>query len=235
MQVVGYVRVSTEGQSVDGVSLEAQEAKIRTYCELNDLTLSHVFVDAGVSAKRADNRPELQKALASVGPRGAKALIVFKLDRLARNTVDALCIAQQLDKAGVALHSLTEKLDTSSALGRFFYTLLASLGEMERNLIAERTAAVHAYKRSKGQVTGHAPFGYRLSTDGVALIEEESEQAALATIKELLVQGYSQRALVVELNKRGMKAKKGGKWNRSSLRSVMETTARIETALTSAA
>ena len=231
MQTVAYIRVSTEAQASEGVSLEAQEAKIRAYCQLHDMELVRVFIDAGVSGKRASNRPALQEALNCVFRGGAQALVVYKLDRLARNTVDALTIAEQLDKAGVSLHSLTERLDTGSAMGRFFFTLVASLAEMERGIISERTAAAHAYKRAKGEATGHAPFGFRLAGDSASLVEDEVEQGALATIRELAECGYTQRGLVAELNRRGIRAKKGGTWNRSSLRSVLTTMGKRQAAL----
>lgn len=231
MRAVAYIRVSTEAQANEGVSLEAQEAKIRAYCQLHDMELVRVFTDAGVSGKRASNRPALQEALSCVFKGGAQALVVYKLDRLARNTVDALTIAERLDKAGVSLHSLTEKLDTGSAMGRFFFTLVASLAEMERGIISERTAAAHAHKRAKGEATGHAPLGFQLATDGVALVENAAEQETLATIRGLAAQGYTQRGLVAELNRRGIRAKKGGPWNRSSLRSVLATMGRREAVL----
>src|SRR5690606_15790562 len=131
---------STIDQANDGVSLEAQEAKIKAYCELNDIALLRTYTDAGISGKRADNRPALQDALREIQQGNANALVIYKLDRLARCTIDALAIAQSLDKRGASLHSLTEKLDTGSAMGRFFFTLVASLAEMERGIIAERTA-----------------------------------------------------------------------------------------------
>ncbi|MCZ7606292.1 MAG: recombinase family protein [Planctomycetota bacterium] len=231
MRAVAYIRVSTEAQASEGVSLEAQEAKVRAYCLLHDMELVRVFTDAGVSGKRASNRPALQEALASVFKGDAQALVVYKLDRLARNTVDALTIAEQLDKAGVSLHSLTEKLDTGSAMGRFFFTLVASLAEMERGIISERTAAAHAHKRAKGEATGHAPFGFRLAADSVTLLEDDAEQETLAIIHNLAESGYTQRGLVAELNRRGIRAKKGGTWNRSSLRSVLATMDKRQAAL----
>ena len=78
-----YIRVSTVDQANEGVSLEAQQAKIRAWCELNDYTLVGVFVDAGISGKRADNRPELQNALDACKKGGA--LIVYSLSRLAKH------------------------------------------------------------------------------------------------------------------------------------------------------
>jgi DNA invertase Pin-like site-specific DNA recombinase len=229
-KAVGYIRVSTEGQAIDGVSLDAQEAKIRAYCSLNEIELVAVLADAGLSGKRADNRPELQRALAMIDTGRADALVVYKLDRLARCTIDALEIAQGLDKRGASLHSLTEKLDTGSAMGRFFFTLVASLAEMERGIISERTAAAHAHKRSRGEATGHAPFGYKLAGDGTTLVPDTDEQQTLALIDALLAQGRSQRAIVGELNRLQRPSKQGGKWQRSSLRSVLATRDRREVA-----
>ncbi|MEE9311484.1 MAG: recombinase family protein [Planctomycetota bacterium] len=220
---IGYIRVSTEGQALEGISLEAQEAKIRAYCELNDLELLRVYADKGLSAKRADNRPELQSALAALQTGKGTAFIVYKLDRLARCTIDALEIAKMLDKHGASLHSLNEKLDTGSAMGRFFFTLVASLAEMERGIIAERTTAAHNYKRSQGQACGHVPFGYDLANDGKTLVENPAEQAVLSLIESLQIEGKSQREIILVLNSRGLPTKRGGTWKRSNLRSVLDT------------
>lgn len=222
-RAIGYVRVSTEGQAAEGVSLEAQEAKIRAYCELNGMELLNIHVDAGLSGKRADNRPELQKALESVCKGRANALVVYKLDRLARNTIDALEIAQTIEKCNGSLHSISEKLDTGSAMGRFFFTILASLAEMERGIIAERTAAAHAHKRTKGEATGHAPFGWKLCADGITLKRDGAEQETLRIIADLQSKGLSQRKIVDELNRLGRKTKQGKKWQRSNLVSVLTT------------
>lgn len=225
---VAYVRVSTEGQAIEGISLEAQQAKIQAYCELNNLRLLRVYTDAGISGKRADNRPALQQALQAVQQREADALVVYKLDRLARCTIDALAIAQSLDKQGASLHSLTEKLDTGSAMGRFFFTLVASLAEMERGIIAERTAAAHAHKRSKGEATGHAPFGWKLAEDGRTLEQVAGEQETLSLIEAMRQQGKSLRIIAETLNKQGRKTKQGQPWQRSNLRSVIATAQRRE-------
>ncbi len=222
-QAVAYIRVSTEGQALEGVSLEAQEAKIRAYCALNDLELVEVYADRGVSGKRADNRPELQRALNAIDNGQADALVIFKLDRLARCTIDALEIAQSLDKRGASLHSLNEKLDTGSAMGRFFFTLVASLAEMERGIIAERTLAAHNHKRSRNEACGHAPFGWKASEGGKGLEPHPEEQQTLALIDRLLAEGWTQQAIVDELNRLERPAKRGGTWKRSNLRSVLRT------------
>ena len=111
--VIGYVRVSTEQQAAEGISLDAQRAKIAAWCELNGYSLAGIFIDAGISGKRADNRPELQKALTAVTEcRGV--LLVYSLSRLARSTKNTLAISDRLEMAGADLVSLSEKIDTTS-------------------------------------------------------------------------------------------------------------------------
>ena len=95
---IGYVRVSTEGQATEGVSLDAQQAKIQAWCLANDVELGNVFIDAGLSGSRADNRPQLQAALDEVCRTGG-VLIVYSLSRLARSTKDTIAISERLDRA----------------------------------------------------------------------------------------------------------------------------------------
>lgn len=86
---IGYVRVSTVDQATNGVSVNAQRERIRAWCVANEYELVGVYTDAGVSGKRADNRPGLQSALDKACKSGA-ALVVYSLSRLARSTKDAI-------------------------------------------------------------------------------------------------------------------------------------------------
>src|SRR5688572_3482910 len=109
MYAVGYARVSTADQAQDGVSMDAQREKIEAWCQLNDCPLSEMFVDAGLSGGRADNRPGLQAALEAVARKGG-VLIVYSLSRLSRSTRDTLALSDRLAKAGADLVSLSEKI-----------------------------------------------------------------------------------------------------------------------------
>ena len=164
----GYLRVSTSGQAEEGISLEAQRSKISAWCEVNDVELVQIYEDAGISGKRADNRPALQEALKAVVAENG-VLIVYSLSRLARSTKDTLHIAEQLDKAGADLVSLSEKIDTTSASGKMVFRLLAVLNEFERDLISERTTAAMAHLREQNRFLGQVPYGYRLSADGESI------------------------------------------------------------------
>ena len=137
MNAIGYIRVSTVGQAVEGVSLEAQRDKITAWCAANDAELAGVFVDAGISGKRSDNRPQLQAALEAVS--AGSVLVVYSLSRLARSTKDTISISERIEKSGADLVSINEKLDTSSAAGKMLFRLMAVLAEFESDQISERT------------------------------------------------------------------------------------------------
>ncbi|MCU0711986.1 MAG: recombinase family protein [Pirellula sp.] len=222
---VAYIRVSTDDQANEGVSLDAQEAKIKAWALLNDYTLDQVFVDAGLSGGRADNRPGLQAALQAACKTGA-ALVVYSLSRLARSTRDTIAISERLDKAGGDLISLSEKLDTSSASGKMIFRLMAVLSEFERDQISERTKMALGYKKSCGERVGTIPYGYDLDTDGVSLVPNEIEQQTIWIIQELRARGLSLRAIATELQNQGRPTKKGNpKWTHTSVKSILERVA----------
>jgi site-specific DNA recombinase len=227
---IGYVRVSTQEQADHGISLDAQEARIRAYATLRGLDLVAVVTDAGVSAGKytLEERDGGARVLAAVHRGAVRHVIALKLDRLFRNTIDCLTTVHAWDTAGASLHLIDmggASLDTASAMGRMFLTMAAGFAEMERNLTAERTAAALARKREKGEKTGGSvPFGYTVQAgaDGTRrLVPEPQEQAALTLMQALHRQGYSLRAIVAELDRRGMPAKDGGRWHAKSVARIL--------------
>lgn len=216
MKVIAYVRVSTHGQVEDGVSLDAQQAKIAAWAELNGYQMGDVFVDAGISGSKT-NRPGLTSALKAVGK--GDALVVYSLSRLARNTRHTLEIASDLESKGADLVSLSEKIDTTSAAGRMVFRMLAVLNEFERDQISERTRHSMSYKKSQGARVGSVPYGKRLSDDGVTLVDDVSEQRVIGLVRMLRTQGVSYPQIAVELDRRGFKPK-GRKWHPQTLKNI---------------
>lgn len=205
-KAMAYVRVSTTGQAEDGVSLEAQEARIRAWCTLEDYALADVFIDRGLSGGRADNRPALQEALQAVG-RG-DALVVYSLSRLARSTKDTLAIAETLDRRGADLVSLSEKIETTSAAGKMVFRLLAVLSEFERDVIAERTSMAMRHLQAQGRhIGGQVPFGF-LVVDG-KLVASTYEQEAMKFAKNLRDLGFSLRSIAQVLEQHGFLSRNG--------------------------
>jgi len=216
---VGYVRVSTEGQAVEGVSIAAQRAKIDAWAIANDHALAAVYSDMGLSGGRADNRPALQAALDQARTLRCP-LVVYSLSRLARSVKDTIEISERLDKAGADLVSLTEKIDTTSAAGKMIFRILAVLAEFERDLTSERTVAALAHKRSNGErVSGKAPYGYRF--EGGAVVKDNLETATVAIIKDFRDEGLSAAKIALKLTEMRLPAR-GEMWTKDMVRRALE-------------
>jgi len=217
-KAVAYIRVSN-GVMPGNASDKAQAAKIAAWCKLNGCELVQTFTDLGVSGKRADNRPNLKKALdLACSLRGI--LIVYSLSRLARSTQDTILIAERMERAGADLVSVTEKIDTTTAAGRMMFRLLAMLAEFERELIAERTSDALQQKKANNERVGAVPYGFGLAEDGRKLFPIQAEQHVITLIRELREQHLTYRAICQTLNERGIPTKSGGGMWRPKL--VME-------------
>lgn len=217
MRAVGYVRVSTEGQVAEGVSLELQRAKIAAWAALHDAQLVAVFADEGVSGARAD-RPGLQQAIATAR-RERAALVVYSLSRLSRSTLDTLRLAGDLERAGCDLVSLQEQIDTTSPAGRVIFRVLAALSEFERDQLAERTRQAMQHMKMQGRIVGAIPHGYQ--RDGERVVPQEQEQRIVALVRELRGQGLSLRAIGGELTARGAFNRAGRRFHPESVRAML--------------
>jgi site-specific DNA recombinase len=155
LKAVGYVRVSTDKQANEGVSLDSQLEKIQAMAVIQDSQLLEVIQDAE-SAKSLD-RPGMVRLLAMVDAGEVQVVIIGKLDRLTRSVADLGELLKRFEWHGVALVSLAESLDTSSASGRLVLRIMTSVSEWEREAIAERTATAMQYKRAHLQVYNHSP------------------------------------------------------------------------------
>ncbi len=225
MRAFGYARVSTAGQSQDGVSLDAQRARIAAWCLANDVELADVFVDAGLSGSKASNRPALVAALDAACKAGG-VLVVYSLSRLARSTRDTINIGERLDKAGADLVSLTEKIDTTTAAGKMVFRMLAVMAEFERDLVSERTKGALAHKKAKRERTGGIPFGYGLADDGVGLVPAPAEQEAICLVRRLRAEGVTLQGIADELTARAVPTKgKGGRWHITTVVRVLKAKA----------
>jgi site-specific DNA recombinase len=223
MNAIGYIRVSTEDQAKEGVSLDNQKSKIVAYCQLKDLNLSEIIEDAGISAKNITGRPGAIRVITLARKKQIDAVVVYKLDRMFRSTIDALETTKMFERHGVSFHSIEETLDTRSAMGMFFYSLTAALAEMERRLIGERTKSALAHKRSRNEKTGgDVPYGYDITPDGL-LIKNDAEQKVIRLIRHLHRQGISLRRICIDLERHGYKTKRGNvKWHHATLEGILK-------------
>ncbi|MBW1215157.1 recombinase family protein [Pantoea allii] len=137
--LIGYVRVSTNDQNTDLQRNALQSAN----CE-------QIFEDK-ISGKTSE-RPGLKRALRTL--KEGDTLVVWKLDRLGRSMRHLVMLTEELRERGVNFRSLTDSIDTSTPMGRFFFHVMGALAEMERELIVERTRAGLTAAREKGRIGG---------------------------------------------------------------------------------
>lgn len=209
---LGYVRVSSEEQVREGVSLDAQRARIAAYAEAKGLPLVEVLADEGRSGKDLE-RPGLEDLLAKCRRGEVAHVIVWKLDRLTRRTRHLLSLVEDLFLARhIELHSVSESLDTSTPHGRFVLTLFGGLAQMERELIAERTRGALAWKREQGFPTSHAPLGFRSRGKRDPMEAVPSELETVRRIFALWREGENYHTIADRLNIAGVRTKRGGRW-----------------------
>ena len=223
-QAIGYIRVSTEKQANEGVSLEAQEARINAWCTANGYELVRVYVDAGISGKRMDTRKELLAALAAL--KKGTALVSYSLSRLARSTKDALAIGEMVAKKKADMVSLSEQIDTTTAAGKMMFQMLAVLAEFERNLVAERTTNALQHKKATGQkYCNQTPYGFE-AIEG-KLVQVEQEAQVVAEIQASRAGGDTLQAIANSLNGRGIPTKTGKQWAPATIHLLMKRSALV--------
>lgn len=150
-KIVGYCRVSTKKQLLEGNGLEAQEKEILERYN-NAIIYKEQFTGSVIE------RPVLNEALSEL--QSGDMLVVTKLDRLARNTVEGIEIVQELFKKEVAVHVLNIGLLENTSMGKFFLTTLLAVAEMERNTIIERTQSGREIARTKSGYREGRPKKY---------------------------------------------------------------------------
>ena len=224
-KVVGYLRVSTEGQADNGVSLAGQRRKVEAYADLYDLDLVAVVEDAGFSAKTL-KRPGLDRTLAMLEEGQVQGLLVAKLDRLTRSVRDLLGLVERYFRDGFSLFSVSEQVDTRTASGRMVLNILAVISQWERETIGERTREALAHLRAEGVTLGGDALGWErtIETDesGRRRVREVREEAeTVRKIHELREEGLTLRQVASRLDAEGHRTKKSGKWHPETVRRVL--------------
>jgi site-specific DNA recombinase len=206
-----YARVSTQLQVNDGVSLDVQERTMVNAAEFHGFESWELVREEGKSGKSITGRPALTDALGRLKRKEVDALIVTRIDRLARSTTDFLDIVDRANKEGWRLIMLDLNLDTSTYQGRFVVTVMSALAEMERGIIAARQKDVHKDRRDRGIVWG---------------VDMGPKNKTPLDIKErIMLQRNSGRAygkIADELNADGIPTQNGRKWYASTVKNIVD-------------
>lgn len=222
---IGYARVSTTEQAQDGLSLDAQQARITAHAEANGMHLGGMYVDAGISGRKTSNRPALNDALNHVC-REKGVLIVLSLSRLARSTKDAITISDRLGKTRAQLVSLSESIDTTTAAGRAFFGIISVLSEFESNQISERAkTAIDFNRRQQRRYCHHAPYGFKHEDGRIQPCSEE--QRTIDRMRLLRTAGSTFRDIAATLSSEGVRNRSGAIFPHQHVRRILQRELRL--------
>nr|BAN28940.1 cassette chromosome recombinase B1 [Staphylococcus aureus] len=219
-RIGGYIRVSTEKQ-VMGYSIEGQITQIEQYCQFNGYELVDIYADRGISGKSM-NRPELQRMLNDAKNGKLDCVMVYKTNRLARNTSDLLTIVEELHRQNVEFFSLSERMEVKNSTGKLMLQILASFSEFERNTILENIYNGQHQRALEGYYQGNLPLGYNNIPDNKKeLMINQHEANIVKYIFESYAKGHGYRKIANALNHKGYVTKKGNPFSISAVTYIL--------------
>jgi DNA invertase Pin-like site-specific DNA recombinase len=220
-RVIAYLRVSTRQQQRSGLGIDAQRAAIERFAATESLAISKEFVEfeSGKGADALERRPQLAAALAAAKAKKC-SVVVAKLDRLSRDV--AFVAGLMAQRVPFMVAELGRDADP------FMLHLYAALAEKERRLIAERTKAALAAKKAAGAKLGN-PRNLACAGDigRAVLIDAADEFASSLTpvVQAIRATGaLTLASMAIELNQRGIRSARGGRWHRSSVANLLHRT-----------
>lgn len=222
LKVFGYARLSKATE--ESTSIERQLELARTTAEGRGWELLGTDVDEDVSATRTRlERPGLNRLRARVAAGGVDAVVVWRVDRLARSLSDLLILVEEFAEKGTALVSATEPFDSTTPGGKAMLSMLGVFAALEADTVRERVSASReALRQARRFPGGRVPYGYRTAPNPVGagriLVPDEFEAGIVREAAERVLQGESLYAVVNDLNSRGVKPRTAAAWAISSLK-----------------
>lgn len=214
-----YARTSSPNQRFN-YSIKEQVNSCWKYCKDREWKVKYVFIDESESGKNV-NRPKFQLMLEKAEKTVFNVIVFWKLDRFCRSLADLVNIERTLRNWNIGLCSVTEFIDTITSVGRFNFRNLASVAELERELIGERSKlGMYALAKQHKWPNPHPPLGYEKDREGRLLVNKE-EAELVRRIFKMYVQQMSMPQVAFELNREGIFTKKGKKWNARAIRDVL--------------
>jgi DNA invertase Pin-like site-specific DNA recombinase len=235
MRIAAYLRVSTDRQAEEGLGLDVQRQAIRAWANEHGHRITAWHTDEGASgANGLESRVGLAAAIEELRTRRASGLVVYRLDRLARDLVVQEQLLAEMWRLDAVVHStstgessyLTE--DPEDPSRRMIRQVLGAVAEYERAMI---TLRLRAGRRRKAELGGYAygapPFGFEARAG--ELVPVEHEQATLRRILELRAAGASLREIAGTLTQEGRRPRRSDRWHPKTVASILHRQRAVET------
>lgn len=171
-----YVRVSTAEQRDHGLSVDSQIVALKQYCEENNMIVSGIYNDAGISArKKYKNRPALLQMLKDCETGKIDIILTTRTDRFFRSVADFYEVQAKLEEYKVPFRTIWEDYETETAAGTLKFNILLSVSQAESDRTSEKIKSVFAHQRAKGDYVGKKPFGYVRQNHRLVANSEQKE------------------------------------------------------------
>ena len=219
VRVAIYTRVSTEDQAKEGFSLDAQLDKLRSYCKARDWVVGGEYIDDGYSGRNV-KRPAYSRMMEEMDK--WDALLVIKMDRIHRNSKNFMLMMEHLKKEEKEFVSMSESLDTSTAMGRFVMDIIQRIAQLESEQIGERVyIGMEQKARTNGGVLGfNIPYGYDY-VDGKLLVNED-EAKQVKNIFQMYLNGLSMKKIADILNSKSIPTKQNRIWGSQTVSMILK-------------
>lgn len=226
-RLVAYVRMSTDSQSA---SPETQRQVIADWCAAHGHTLVHIYEELATSGgkKGIHRRPVLAELVAAVkNPRrDFDGLVVYKLDRLAREPGTEYAILGELDAHKCVIHSCTESIDRQTAQGRFLFHTMMGVRALEREMAGERVLDHNLTRLKQGLFPGgQVPLGYGIDPATGQVILTDRAEDARRVFAEFVAQNGNAQGTAKALNRMGMVGKHGKPFEGGAVRKIIRAAA----------
>ena len=218
MKALIYIRVSHEEQK-EGLSLDNQLERCLKFCDFKGLEVVDIIRDEGVSGYKTEKRKGFKEMLGAIRGRKCDAIVVHSLSRFCRNTIGTLTTIEEMTKNDIAFYSLTENIDTSSAAGKMFLTMVSAFAEFERNVTSERIKSVFEGKRERKEALGSIPYGFR--KEGKNLVVDERESEVVEIVIRAREAGKSFAGISAELEQKGYKPRTGIRFHSQMISNIL--------------
>jgi DNA invertase Pin-like site-specific DNA recombinase len=228
MKLIGYLRVSTDRQAEDGLGIDIQREAVLDWAKAHDHRVIAVECDEGISGTRElDDRPGLAESLRSIRTGAADGLVVYRLDRLARDLILQEQLLREVWRSGGSAFSTSSAEtsflveDPSDPSRRLIRQVLGAVSEYERAMVRLRLQAGRDRKSAAGGDAGFGSpaLGWR-AVDG-ALVPHIDEQRAIDLIVDRHASGASHRQIIAELEAEDLRPKRSETWHPTTIARVL--------------
>ncbi|UYY93987.1 recombinase family protein [Bacillus cereus] len=224
-----YARVSTTEQAEEGYSIDEQIRVLNELCEREGYFVYDEYIDRGISGKNISGRPAVQRLLMDAEQKKFDVVLVWKMNRLARKSLDLMNIVEKLNSKNIAFRSYTEKYETETSTGKLQFQLMAAIAEYERNNIAENVKMGMIARAKEGRWNGGQVLGYDViecegsnkKRKNTQLVVNEKEAYIIRTIFKMYTSGHGYKSIANAINKLGHRTKKGKTFSLNAIKIIV--------------